>query len=387
MKTDTFSFHRLLCAKPLSWSQLPLLRRACLFILIANLLASSYIGYSPVMGNSFLESDEKPRTPSKGLVKSRNGETARRPIPKVPNDAIYTFGNGIQFRTNTLTPEQIKRYAKDEKNLHEPAVEAEFMRIIKRNCYSDAVPIFLDIGAAAGYYCILAKKVCPAMQILAVNPSSYFRTILAEHMYLNNLYDFTQYPVAVVKRADEGAKFDIEMKAYGDAVEPSSNSNRSLPPPPLLRRKSQRKGNTDTTGQSEKALFRKAPPGPKERITGWSLDSLLDLIYVGRDSLYKGKSKVACMMLDIQGKELEVLLDWTKHKDKVQHLLIGVHSNPIYNELMKMFNPRATTTTTPSNSSNSYSVQLARRPESIINEPDGILSVQLKGAAGKVKWW
>ena len=71
---------------------------------------------------------------------------------RIKQKTIHTFDNGIKVYESHLTALQKERY--EEINLHEPEEEKLFIDIIngiKEN------GIFVDIGAAIGYYSFLTK--------------------------------------------------------------------------------------------------------------------------------------------------------------------------------------------------------------------------------------
>jgi len=96
--------------------------------------------------------------------------------------AIHTFDNGVRVYEDQLLDEQKARYQK--RNVHEAEEEEIFIDLIRRlppgGCY-------VDVGAAIGYYLILAHKLSPRLAIHGVEPLERHRRFLNENLILNSL--------------------------------------------------------------------------------------------------------------------------------------------------------------------------------------------------------
>jgi FkbM family methyltransferase len=105
--------------------------------------------------------------------------------------AIHTFDNGVRVFEDQLLEEQRARYRK--RNVHEAEEEEIFIDLIRRlptgGCY-------VDVGAAIGYYLILARQIFPRLTIHALEPLERHRRFLSENLALNGLTnsDFTIHP-------------------------------------------------------------------------------------------------------------------------------------------------------------------------------------------------
>jgi FkbM family methyltransferase len=100
---------------------------------------------------------------------------------------IHQFANGVKVYDDHLTPVQKERYKKA--NVHEAEEEDLFIRLVK------AIPeggCFVDIGAAFGYYAILAKLLVRDLTVYAIEPLERHRLFLSEDFLLNELsvFDF-----------------------------------------------------------------------------------------------------------------------------------------------------------------------------------------------------
>lgn len=95
---------------------------------------------------------------------------------------IHTFANGVRVYDDHLLPVQRERYASN--NVHEAEEEEIFKGMIA------AMPpdsIYVDVGAAVGYYCILAWMIRPELRIVAVEALARHRALMRENMGLNGL--------------------------------------------------------------------------------------------------------------------------------------------------------------------------------------------------------
>jgi len=132
--------------------------------------------------------------------------------------AVHTFDNGVRVYEDQLLDEQRKRYQK--RNVHEAEEEEIFVELIRRlpleGCY-------VDVGAAIGYYLILARKLAPRLTIHGVEPLERHRCLLAENVALNGLTktDFVIHPEGL-SSCDGPAIFDD--RGYSSRLAPDSFS-------------------------------------------------------------------------------------------------------------------------------------------------------------------
>lgn len=105
--------------------------------------------------------------------------------------AIHTFDNGVRVYEDQLLDEQRERYRK--RNVHEAEEEEIFVNLIRR---LPADGCFVDVGAAIGYYLILARKLSPRLTIHGIEPLARHRHFLSENLALNGLTtnDFVIHP-------------------------------------------------------------------------------------------------------------------------------------------------------------------------------------------------
>ena len=108
--------------------------------------------------------------------------------------AIHTFDNGVRVYEHHLLDIQRVRYRR--RNVHEENEEDVFLATLVN------VPsgrIFLNVGAAVGYYAILAKLKRPDLQVHAVEPLPCHIERFKENLALNGLRpeDIPLHEVAV----------------------------------------------------------------------------------------------------------------------------------------------------------------------------------------------
>lgn len=95
---------------------------------------------------------------------------------------IHQFANGLKVYDDHLTSIQRERYKKT--NVHEAEEEEPFTRLVQ------AIPedgCIATIGAAFGYYAILAKLLVPGLTVCAVEPLERHRLFFSENVLLNGL--------------------------------------------------------------------------------------------------------------------------------------------------------------------------------------------------------
>jgi len=99
-----------------------------------------------------------------------------------PTMRVWLFASGVQLLTSSLTYDddhRLRRFA--ELNWWEDGVDQEIMRELDKNC------VFVDGGAAFGYYSILARRA--GATVHAFNPHPRFAAEMRENLALNNITD------------------------------------------------------------------------------------------------------------------------------------------------------------------------------------------------------
>jgi FkbM family methyltransferase len=223
--------------------------------------------------------------------------------------AIHTFDNGVRVYDDHLLQQQRERYRK--RNVHEAEEEDIFVNLIRR---LPAEGCFVDVGAAIGYYLVLARKLSPRLVIHAVEPLERHRAFLNENAALNGLTndDFIVHPEGLT--SSEGSESFMD-RGYGSRIPRSEKEKR-----------------VSFSTRWKRFLERIGLRKPKNRspivtIPTITLDSLVRRI--GRP--------VDLLQMDVQGLEVEVLKGGAHAMaaGDVRTFLIGTHSLPIHQECVE----------------------------------------------------
>lgn len=124
---------------------------------------------------------------------------------------VHQFDNGVKVYRRQLIGLQLDRYKTT--NLHEPEEERHFVEAFARLKPGD---VFLDVGAAVGYYSLLAARNGKALDIRAFEPQPRMRRDLEQNIVLNAARGIVIEPVAV---ADEEGWCRIDG-GFGAAIGP-----------------------------------------------------------------------------------------------------------------------------------------------------------------------
>jgi FkbM family methyltransferase len=208
---------------------------------------------------------------------------------------IHQFDNGLKIFDDHLTRFQRDRY--QQQNLHEPEEEKIFVEII-HNLPETAC--FVNMGAAVGYYAMLAKKMAPGLTVHVVEPLAQHRKFFRENIKLNrfSLRDFTLHHEAIACR--KGVDYFLEQD-YGSVL-----LNESAVTKTFLQ-----------------TIFEKFTP---KRLATTTKKSLVHTITLN-DLIKRLGRPVDLLMMDVQGFEADILhssLD-VLQAGKIKTFLIGTH--------------------------------------------------------------
>jgi FkbM family methyltransferase len=204
---------------------------------------------------------------------------------------VHTFENGVMVYDDHLTPVQRERYL--HRNVHEADEEDVFAKLVRslppNSCY-------INIGAAIGYYAILAKKLSPELMVHAVEPLKRHRRYFIENIALNSLTlsDINIHAVGIAAINGEAIFID---NGFGSAIGNHSDLNGV---------------------ESDKVSLIKTR----------NLDNLLTEI----------PSSVELCQMDVQGHEFEVLQGArvALRDGRVSTFLIGTHGRKIHSDCARL---------------------------------------------------
>lgn len=219
--------------------------------------------------------------------------------------AIHTFDNGVRVYDDQLLEQQRERYRK--RNVHEAEEEDFFVELI-RQLPPDGC--FVDVGAAIGYYLILARKLSPRLTIHGGEPLERHRVSLRENLGLNGLAEADFFIHSEVLASGEGNASFLD-RGYGSRIPRDEKETR-----------------ISLSTHWKKLLERTGLRQPKNRgpkvltIATTTLDSLVRRI--GRP--------IDLLQMDVQGLEVEVLKGGAQAMaaGEVRSFLIGTHGRTIH---------------------------------------------------------
>ena len=211
--------------------------------------------------------------------------------------AVHTFANGVRVFEDQLLPGQRARYRK--RNVHEADEEENFIELIRR---LPADGCYVDVGAAIGYYLILAQKLSPSLTIHGVEPLERHRRFLADNLFLNGLEEgvFSIHCEGLTSKEGEETFFD---RGYSSRFGSSDGEGK-------VHLSTRWKRLLETLGlrKTRDVIF---------RIPTITLDSLVRRI--GRP--------IDLIQMDVQGLEKEVLRGGRQSMESgaIRTFLIGTH--------------------------------------------------------------
>lgn len=239
------------------------------------------------------------------------------------NAGIHTFSNGVRVREHHLIDLQRERYQTD--NVHEAEEEPVFVDLIER---LPRGATFVNVGAAIGYYVILAKLLRPDILAVAYEPLRIHRRYLRENLRLNGL-----------RRSD--------VRLVGDGLSAGG-------------------GPASFMIQDFSSMIRgmQTASGPVSRILSAFGNSTINTVSLG-ELVNRVGGRADLVQMDIQGLELPVLKAAQKllASHVVDHFLIGTHSLEIHSSLKDLL------------SSSGYRIEVSEPDPS--SQPDGILSARV----------
>lgn len=232
---------------------------------------------------------------------------------------IHRFDNGLSVYQHHLIELQRERYR--QHNVHEAEEEPVFLRVLEDLPKSAT---FVNVGAAIGYYAILAKCRRPDLNVIAYEPLRRHRRYFRQNLRLNGL-----------------RRRDIRIESEG------VNSQE---------------GEAHFLVQDFSSMIHRSPVarGLLSRVRSVFSDSVIATITL-TTLLHRAGGYVDMLQMDIQGLELPVVGSSRSLLDAhcVRTFLVGTHSLAIHEELEELF------------SNAGYTIEVSEpRP---VSQPDGIL--------------
>jgi len=138
---------------------------------------------------------------------------------------LFTFDNSIRVPTRWLSREQRKRYKSNSLGiLHEPEEEGVFLDALNSLPAGGA---YVNIGAAWGYYSLLAKKTRPELDVFAVEAHPRMCSMIYEASMINHISGISVINSAVVGK-NEIERREMRIKfGYGASVTPEDSVNKN----------------------------------------------------------------------------------------------------------------------------------------------------------------
>src|SRR2546430_73536 len=231
----------------------------------------------------------------------------------MPPLEIHVFDNGLRVYRHHLIQVQRERY--ETKNIHEPEEEQFFVGLL------DAMPedgVLFDVGAAIGYYALLAKKLKPHLRVHAFEPLPMHQEYLLANLELNGI---SSNEVVLHQEALGAADGKAPFRAHhfgSRLVRPDAAATKKPGVGFLFR------------------LFGKVPERSVDpdqiTVPTMTLDTLLNRL-VGVVDLAK---------VDVQGFELDVLraASASLARKRVKKWLIGTHSEYLHLQCIDLLQKR-----------------------------------------------
>ncbi|TWT98130.1 hypothetical protein Pla108_22870 [Botrimarina colliarenosi] len=243
---------------------------------------------------------------------------------------VHEFDNGVRVYDHHLLDTQRERYQK--RNVHEEDEEDAFLAIIHGLPHNAC---YVNVGAAIGYYPLLARRLRSDLRIHCFEPLPRHRQFFRENIALNGFSeaDFAIYETAV---STAPGRVVLRDESYGSAVAPGS---------PTLGRRAK---------DFVKRLIGKGDATPTLTVKSIGLDEIGQAI---------GGGDIDFLQMDIQGHEEPVLNAYfAKNRTAsgaIKSIMVGTHGAAIHDACRDMFHR--------------HGFQLRIDEPHTENQPDGIL--------------
>jgi FkbM family methyltransferase len=250
------------------------------------------------------------------------------------NDEVHTFSNGVMVYKRHCIAEQLQRYANC--NVHEADEEDHFINMIK------AIPtggVFVNVGAAIGYYAILAARLRLDIKVECYEPLPMHIESLRDNLDLNSV------PRSRVGIHPEAISIDakpiaLSVDSFSSRVLPIDSSSSKIQ---LIRKR-------------VRELFRGSGGSATITVPGVPLSGICGRL---------ARPSIDLLQMDIQGHEAEVLSAFFmpgpegQRKSPINAFLIGTHGPAVHKHCLNLL------------TSNGYLIELDQPLSEV--QPDGII--------------
>ena len=226
---------------------------------------------------------------------------------------IHTFDNGVMVYDDHLISIQRERYK--QRNVHEAEEEDIFTEIIH------SIPgngCFVDVGAAIGYYPLLAKKIAPDLTIYGIEPLKRHHKFFLENIALNGFIE-RDFVIITKGISQRGGYMRFSDKGYGSSLHENKDGVAHAGFVGDLFEKVLRK-----------MRFREHSMRSSDSISikTMTLDKLMHAV----------RTPVDLLQMDVQGFEASVLKGGISslQTNNIRTLLIGTHGLPVHRECLSI---------------------------------------------------
>eukprot|EP01041_Mallomonas_annulata_P004811 gene4811-9596_t len=277
--------------------------------------------------------------------------------------STFNYSNGIKLLVfPKVTPRKYFLRIAAAGYVHEIDEENIFINIIK-NAPKNA--IFVDIGAALGYYVILARRLCPSLFVFTLNPHPAHRYLMNENLKFNHISmeDIYQLPYAITSTDNDTT--DMHGVGLGGGVRTSTSTNNAN----ILLEDTDNDTSTtssSSSSQMDNELEFNQPASHNPRPIGIKLSTLFD------DYLSFEMKQIHLVMIDIQGNEIHACKQLNLAIVKrVSNFFIGTHTLEAHNVCLAALNFLGMSIWELCGEAVSHSPQCLHRQHA--RQPDGLL--------------
>lgn len=217
-------------------------------------------------------------------------------MDKFVSEDFHRFDNRIRVSRKYLEAPQLERYGEEGgPNLHEPEEEYWLIDLVRRCDPGDEL-VFLDIGAAIGYYTVLVRTHRDDARIIAIDGNKRFSDAFWNTLSANSI-DTTGVDLKHLAVYPHVAEVQMVDKHFGSHVRQVHNAE--------------------------------VPDGQLRTVPAVSLPALIEDLAV----------PISICKMDVQTAELPILLHALPRLDRtlVKHWIVGTHGRGIHKRLLELF--------------------------------------------------